>query len=120
MVNTQHRCPIHIIFAKFIYSAFLLFALTQGAMTIACGDPPLARMPVFYSLSYNTGPLTAPMCELCYFSLRIFINHCHFNGQKHRILLPYTWKPEPPRGLGVSQNWSEQLKKSTETQGGDS
>ncbi|KAJ6596213.1 hypothetical protein DFH09DRAFT_1305114 [Mycena vulgaris] len=81
-------------FAKFIPSAFLFFALTQGAMAVVCGDPPVfARMPFFFSLP--------PM-------------------QEYRILLPYTRKPVPPRGLGVSQNQIEELKKSTEVQGGGS
>ncbi|KAJ6529680.1 hypothetical protein B0H19DRAFT_1274073 [Mycena capillaripes] len=34
-------------FAKFIPSALLFFALTQGAMAVVCGDPPLPACPSF-------------------------------------------------------------------------
>ncbi|KAJ7476707.1 hypothetical protein FB451DRAFT_1461031 [Mycena latifolia] len=33
--------------AKFVSSALLFFALTQGAIAVACGDPPLIPCPSF-------------------------------------------------------------------------
>ncbi|KAJ7265162.1 hypothetical protein C8J57DRAFT_1511721 [Mycena rebaudengoi] len=34
-------------FVKFIPSALLFFAFTQGSMAVICGDPPLPACPSF-------------------------------------------------------------------------
>ncbi|KAF8202663.1 hypothetical protein K438DRAFT_1965157 [Mycena galopus ATCC 62051] len=34
-------------FAKFISSALIFFALTQGAIATACGEPPLPACPTY-------------------------------------------------------------------------
>ncbi|KAJ7264513.1 hypothetical protein B0H12DRAFT_1102073 [Mycena haematopus] len=61
-------------FTKFISSALIFFALTQGAVAYACGDPPLPACPSYKPCPpcssteyccYTLGSRCIPEGELC-------------------------------------------------------